>query len=191
MKEESSVKVNKNNKTSWLLMAGIGLILIVVVLIFFFFMQGETKTSGGWSETEISESMSCEAEGLAYPLFKYDNANKKTTKITAIFNSGKLKTISLVQQQYYDDEDAIVRSEAENHAAMNLLMQEEGLGPDALGMNFAKLTNNLKMSLFADDSKLNGGTAKYFELDDASKYDMATMQAVYEQKGFKCVVKSE
>ena len=191
MKEENSEKHKKKGKTNWYLTVGISLILSAVVLIFCFFMRGETKTNGNWPETETTESISCEVGGLAYPLFKYDNSNKKTTKIAMIFDASKLKTISLIYQQYYDSSEAIERSEAENHAAMNLLMQNEGLGPDALGMNFAKLSNGLKMSLFADVSKINDITAKYFELDGVSEYDMTAMRTVYEQKGFKCVVKND
>ena len=187
----SPEKLRKKNKSSWFLIIGIGLLLVAVILAIYFFLRGETKVTGGWPEPETSESLSCEIEGLAYPLFKYDNSNKETTKVDVIFDDDKLKTISLVQQQYYDNSGEIERSEAENHAAMNLRMQDEGLGPDALEMNFARLTDSLKMSLYADAEKINGSTVKYFELDGVGKYDRNTIQMAYEQKGFDCVVKSE
>ncbi|MBR3248740.1 hypothetical protein IKF89_01785 [Candidatus Saccharibacteria bacterium] len=192
--EESSIsktkKVKKKSKTNWYLTIGISLLLTAVVLAICFFMQGETKTSGDWPELETSESLSCEVEGLAYPLFKYDNSDRKTTKVSMVLNNGKLRTISLVYQLYYSDSSKIERSEAENHAAMNLRMQDEGLGPDALGMNFARLADSMKMSLYADASALNGGTVKYFELDNVSKYDLGTLRTAYEQKGFGCVAKN-
>ena len=187
----SPKKVKKKSKTNWFLTIGISLILTAVVLAICFFLQGETKVTGNWPEPETTESLTCGVEGLAYPLFKYDNSDKKTTKVTVIFSDDRLKTISLVQQQYYNSSSEIERSEAENHAAMNLRMQDEGLGADALEMHFARLADNLKMSLYADAAKINGSTAKYFELEGVSKYNKATIQAAYEQKGFGCVAKDE
>lgn len=187
----SPKKIEKKSKTSWFLIIGISLVLVAIVLMIYFFLQGETKVTGGWPEPEKSESLSCEVEGLTYPLFKYDNSSKKTTKVTAIFNDDRLEKMSLVHQQYYNNSSEIEQSEAENHAAMNLRMQDEGLGPDALGMHFARLSDSLKMSLYADASEINGSTVKYFELEGVSKYDEDTIRTAYEQKGFGCVVKDE
>lgn len=180
----------KNGKTNWYLTIGICLFLVAIALIVCFFMRGETKTNGGFPEPEVSESLSCEIEGLVYPLSGYDNSERKTTKVSMVFDDDKLKTISLIYQLYYNNNEEIAKSETENHAAMNLRMQSEGLGPDALGMNFAKLSNNLKMSLYAKVSELDSGSAKYFELENVNKYDLDVLKKFYEQKGFGCIAKN-
>ncbi len=189
----SKKKRRKAGKTNWLATAGISLILIAAALLVCFFLNGKTTVTGGWPEPETSESLSCEAEGRAYPFFRYDNSTKKTTKITAVFKNDVLKTISLVHELYYNSSAEITQSEAENHAALNLRMQDERLGADALGANYAKLEDRMKMSLFADADKLNSGTVKYFELDwtESGEYNLATARKNYEAKGYKCATSEE
>ncbi len=137
---------------------------------------------------EASKSLTCEAEGMQYPFFEYDNSTKKTTKINATFSGNKLDTISLIQELYYNNSDEIARSEAENHSALNLKTQGEGLGPDAFGANYAKLSDRLKFSMYAKAEKLEYETVKYFELDwvESGTYNLPTMEKIYTEKGFNC-----
>ena len=192
--EENShfrTKMKKRNKAEWYSMIGISLLLTAIFLTIWFFMRGETIISGDWPEQESSESLSCEIEGLKYPFSAYDNSERKTTKVSIVFINGNLKTISLIYQLYYNGSEEIEKSEAENHAAMNLKMQNDGAGPDALELNFAKLANSLKMSLYAEASELDNGMAKYFELEDISKFDLNNIKDSYEKKNFGCTIKNE
>lgn len=190
MEEDFSEKRRKNRrgKTNWPATIGTTLLLTAIVLIICFFLQGETKVTNNDVAVEASKSLACEVEGVQYPFFDYDNSTKKTTKINAIFNGDKLDTISLIQELYYNSSDEIVRSEAENHAALNLKTQGEGLGPDAFGANYAKLSDRLKFSMYAKAEQLKYETVKYFELDwvESGTYNLPTMEKIYTEKGFDC-----
>lgn len=195
MEEKSPTKKKKKSKTNWPATIGITLVLMVaaIAVCVTLSMQGKTKVTDNTAGPETSEALTCEVEGVVYPFFKYDESEKKTTKINAIFQDGVMSTISLIYSLYYNNSEQIVKSEAENHAALNLKMQNEGLGPDAFDANYAKLKDRLKLSLYAEAKKLNINTVKYFELDwvESGKYNMATVQANYEDRGFKCVAKDE
>lgn len=179
----------KEGRVNWPVTIGIIMILAVLIFVACIFLQGETKTTGNWPKPYRSESLTCNIEGAEYPFFKYDNSKKKTTKINVEFENDNLNIISLVYLVYYDDSDQIIKSEAENHAAMNLKIQAEGLGSDALGANYARLKDSFKMSLYATKKDLNINTVKYFELDwiESGIYDLATTKAIYEEKGFVCI----
>ncbi len=186
--QQEKPKKRKKSKTNWPATIGTSLLLTAIVLIICFFLQGETKVTNNDVAVEASKSLACEVEGAQYPFFKYDNATKKTTKVNAIFNGDKLDTISLIQELYYNSSDEIVRSEAENHAALNLKTQGEGLGPDAFGANYAKLSDRLKFSMYAKAEQLKYETVKYFELDwvESGTYNLPTMEKIYTEKGFDC-----
>lgn len=186
--QQEKPKKRKKSKTNWPATIGTSLLLTAIVLILCFFLQGETEVTDNGSTAEASKSLACEVEGVQYPFFKYDNATKKTTKVNAIFNGGKLDTISLIQELYYNSSDEIVTSEAENHAVLNLKTQGEGLGPDAFGANYAKLSDRLKFSMYAKAEQLKYETVKYFELDwvESGTYNLPTMEKIYTEKGFDC-----
>lgn len=190
--QQEKPKKRKKSRTNWPATIGTSLLLTAIVLIICFFLQGETKVVNNGATVESSKSLVCEAEGKQYPFFKYDNATKKTTKINATFNGEKLDTISLIQELYYNSSDEIVRSEAENHAALNLKTQGEGLGPDAFGANYAKLSDRLKFSMYARAEKLTYETVKYFELDwvESGTYNLPTMEKIYTEQGFNCSAKN-
>lgn len=185
---ENDARGRKEGKTNWPATIGTSLLLTAIVLILCFFLQGETKVTDDGGMVESSKSLACEVEGAQYPFFDYDNSTKKTTKINAVFNGDKLDTISLIHELYYNSSDEIVRSEAENHATLNLKTQGEGLGPDAFGANYAKLADRLKFSMYAKAEKLKYETVKYFELDwvESGTYNLPTMEKIYTEKGFDC-----
>ncbi len=185
---ENDARGRKEGKTNWPATIGTSLLLTAIVLILCFFLQGETKVTDDGGTVESSKSLACEVEGAQYPFFDYDNSTKKTTKINAVFNGDKLDTISLIHELYYNSSDEIVRSEAENHATLNLKTQGEGLGPDAFGANYAKLADRLKFSMYAKAEKLKYETVKYFELDwvESGTYNLPTMEKIYTEKGFDC-----
>ncbi len=191
--QEKPKKRKKKSKTNWPATIGTTLILTAIVLFLCFFLQGETKITDNGGTTTVTKSLSCEIEGVQYPFFDYDNSTKKTTKINATFDNDELNTISLVHELYYNSSDEVTRSEAENHAALNLKTQDEGLGPDYPGANYAKLSNpnRLKLSLYIQGKKLNYGTVKYFELDwvESGTYNLSTVEKIYTEKGFKCEAK--
>lgn len=186
----------KNNsgggKTKWLILIGVILILIAGILLLCFLLKGEVTTSGNWPEPETTESLSCEIIGLDYPFFEFNNSTKETTEINAVFKDDELDTISLVQKLFYDNVDSITKSEAINHASMNLSFADSNLDADAFKANYAKLSDNLKMSLFAERKELNNLSAKYFLLDEAhGQYDRPVVETLYTTKGFSCTTEQQ
>ena len=183
MKENSG-----GGKINWPVSVGLSLVLVAGVLLFWFFMKGETTITGNWPEPELSQSMSCESNNFAYPFFTYDKSTKKSTRINIIFNNDNLYSIALIYNLYLNDAEIISSSEAANHAAMNISFGNNGLEAESLGMDFARLQDSLKMSLYAKSSDINSASAKYFLLDDndSKAYNVELVKKSYENKGFVC-----
>ncbi len=192
--QQEKPKKRKKSKTNWPATIGTTLILTAIALLLCFFLQGETKVSPNKTILETSQSLACEAEGIQYPFFNYDNSTRKTTRVNATFSGEKseLNTISLIHELYYNNSEAIERSEAENHATLNLKTQDEGLGPDAFGANYAKLSDRMKFSMYAKASELKYETVKYLELDwvESGVFNLPTIEKIYTSKGFTCEIKS-
>lgn len=173
----------------WLVSVGLVLLIIIAIsALILFFTKGNVVVTGEYQATESVRSIACEARGLGYPFFKYDNSIDKTITVKATFNNDSLNTIALVYMLYYTDEATVKTSEAENHAAMNLRFQSEALGADALGAKYARLTDGMKFSLYADKSEMNGRTIKYFLLDNISDYGIKTLIDKYQMLGLNCEV---
>lgn len=177
-------------KINWALWAGMLLVIIAVVLLGWFFLKGETKVSGNWPEPETAQSVVCEAEGVLYPFFKYDNSDRKTMTVKAIFKNDALYSIALTNMLYYSDIAKIDLSESENHAAVNLKSQAEGLGADVMDSKYSKLDNGMKMSMYALAKDVTSEAAKYLMLDVApenGQYSLSLIKEIFTKKGFNCV----
>ena len=177
-------------KINWALWVGMLLVIVAIVLLGWFFLKGETKVSGNWPEPETAQSIACEAEGVLYPFFKYDNSDKKTMTIKAIFKNDVLYSIALTSMLYYSDATKIERSESENHAAVNLKSQAEGLGADVMNSKYSKLGDGMKMSMYALAKNVTSETAKYLMLDvnpGNSQYSLSLIKEIFTKKGFNCV----
>lgn len=188
--EKSEKKNNTKKKTKWgywLLCILFCLALGIVATIVVNSMIGTTSTSGGYPEAVKSVSLSCENTGLAYPIFTYDNSNRKETKITATFSSDKLNSISLVHSLYYSDSNSVIGSEAHNHAAMNINFGENRLEADSFSATYSKSDTRMQMTLFGKNSDFeNPAAKKYFLLDDSSSTSLEDVEKNYEKKGFSC-----
>ncbi|MBR3248735.1 hypothetical protein IKF89_01760 [Candidatus Saccharibacteria bacterium] len=188
----SSQNDRQRIEKTWLVVAGMTLIIIAIVLIFYFWLRGETKVTGEWAGAQATKSLTCEGEGIEYPIFTYDNTVKKTTKINAVFTeTDNLDMISLRQAMYYNDSNAINASEVYNHAAMNLSFADSGMNPDALNASYAVLPDGMKMTLYASSSQLGSPAMKYFllgNLSNSTNYTLSEIQAIYEKLGLTCTV---
>lgn len=197
MESNQALKKDKSHdaKTTKAILIALCVIFVIAILavVIWRLMQGTETTTGDWAATESNDSLTCEVNNMEYPFFEYDNATKKNTKVNVIFdNADKLSTISLKQTMYYDSASEINASEAFNHAAMNISFQNNGLGADAFNATYTLLEDSMRMSLYANASKINGVSVKYFLLDQeggTTNYNLTTVQKIYEDKGFKCTVK--
>ena len=166
------------------------LVCVSVVSILLFLMHGETTVTGVYDGAEVQYDLVCESGITAYPLFNYDNSYKKSLKINAIFKSNKISSISLIYKLFYDNQADIDKSESINHAALNLLSQGEGLGPDVYDAKFSKLTDGLQLSLYASGNNITEKALKYFMLSDlTAPYTQEKTARVYANKGLDCEIK--
>lgn len=167
--------------------AGMFLVIVAVVLLLAFFLRGQTTVSGENPDVKSTISLNCVSDDYKYDFFPYDNSDNKNLKIDIIFENEKVSSASLVYMLYYQDVESITESDAENHASMNINFSKDGLEADALNANFSKLSDGLKMSLYANIEDINDVTSKYFLLDYFDKgYTIKNIQRIYESKGLIC-----
>ena len=162
--------------------------LAVLVVILFLLMRGKTVTVGQYPDPVSSVGVSCVNTGNKYPIFTYDSADKRETTVSMIFGGEKLASISLMHKLYYSSESLITGSEAHNHAAMNIDFGKNHLGADALGANYARLSDGMKMSLYAKADSITSVSAKYF-LINFDEYLPETIEEFtknYTAQGFTC-----
>jgi len=178
----------KYGSSTRLMIVSMLLICVAAVCILMFFMQGQTTISSGHDGTEVQERLACEAHTIAYPLFDYDNSDNKSIKINAVFVDDELNSISLIYKLYYGSSEEVNKSESVNHAALNIISQSEGLGPDVFEATYSKLRDGLQLSLYASKSEINDKTLKYFMLEDLDgiSYSREKIMDVYANKGLKC-----
>lgn len=163
-------------------------VVLVVVLVILFFLQGDTKITGE-GDVSVVESITCEAEGLWYPYFSYDNSNSKSIKINALFdNRDKLDTISFVYRLGYDDSSMAEQSSASNHAAMAKWFEEDSLGVDSFEIRYSNMGDAMQMEMYAKAQEINGVTAKYFLLNGSNGSNRDALTKNYNDKGLNCVI---
>lgn len=167
--------------------AGMFLVIVAVVLLLAFFLRGQTTVSGENPDVKSTISLNCVSNDYKYDFFPYDNSDNKNLKIDIIFENEKASSASLVYMLYYQNAENITESDAENHASMNINFSKDGLEADALNANFSKLSDGLKMSLYANIEDINDVTSKYFLLDYFDRgYTIKNIQRIYESKGLIC-----
>ena len=183
---------NKSKKDHGWIYVLIGLICVIVsiVSIILFLLQGDTKTTSG-GKIEVSETITCEGDGIFYPLFKYDNSKRKTILIKALFNDDKFETINLVYKLDYDNIEQAKQSNNENHAAMNKSFAADSLSADSFEAHYSDLKDGAQMALYAKAKELNGVTAKYFLLDGVTNYTKDNLTKKYNDQGLNCIIKDK
>lgn len=184
---DDTKKTKKRIGSEVFVAAGMFLVIVAVVLLLAFFLRGQTTVSGENPDVKSTISLNCVSNDYKYDFFPYDNSDNKNLKIDIIFENEKVSSASLVYMLYYQDVESITESDAENHASMNINFSKDGLEADALNANFSKLSDGLKMSLYANIEDINDVTSKYFLLDYFDNgYTIKNIQRVYESKGLIC-----
>ena len=181
-------KPKKHGKIGWMKVAGVALMLVSIVLVFCFLVSGEIVIDGKISQTETNTTIMCKRTGETYPYYSFAGFNSAETEIDIIFGTNELSTIGLKQNLYYSDAKGANMSDANNHAAVNLKFQSEGMTPDSLNAAYTVSGNRFGMSLFASGNDINGKTAKYFLLEDNLLGASAdSYVSYYEGIGFSCI----
>lgn len=178
----------KNRKAVWLTIFGIILVIISIISIILFLLHGQTTVTGQNSETVISsESITCSGENIPYQFLSYDNATKKTAKVTTSFNNNEFNAISLSYTLYYNDTKSIESSKTINSAELNIFYGKDGLPSNSFSKSFYSDNEKVVISLYADTADFNDKTSKYFIADGLGKNSSPeSFIKTYEAQGFRC-----
>ena len=163
---------SKSLNETVLVIIGIILFVVAAILLLCFLLKGETKTTGEWTGVRTTESLSCKANNLPYPVYETSSILNSTTQINATFDNDKIGSISLMRKtNYASAEIAKVENDALT-AAMNMDFGKNDMKAFALDATFSVDDNTAQMSLYANQSDLNKKSVKYFMLDNLpSKID--------------------
>ena len=179
-------KQQPKNDHNWILvLLGSLMVVAAIVLTLLFLMRGKTTTVDPGTEVTTTESVTCESTTTIYPIIT--GGHLISFKINAIFNNDKLDTISLTYKLRYEDAEAAKQGTANNHAAMNKSFAVDSLGPDAFDATYSTIDNTNQLSLYANAKEINAVNAKYFLLEDNSKYTKSVVTKTYNEKGFNCL----
>ena len=195
MKKEEEKRKEKRKKDTafWIVGILICIGLSVLATVIANAMFGTVTTTGNFPEDVKDASLVCENTSLTYPIFVYNNSEKKETKITAIFHGDDPKNLSLIHSMFYKNQDSVIASEAHNHGAMNKKFATDELGADSFSATYSKSSEKMQMTLFANSSDLkNASTMKYFLLDGEGSSEIPKTKEeykrIYEKKGFSCSI---
>ena len=182
---------NRSNRGMSYGVLGAALVVISLVSILLFLMNGNKTIISDAGDMAVVDSMSCENQEILYPFFKYDHANTKSIKINMIFSDKKLDKITLTSRLYYNSEERIKQSSDENHAAMNLSFNANGMGADSFNALFSNLKDAMQMTLYAHAKDLKTTNDKFFLIESAGGYTMELLEENYNRQGFNCVIKGK
>jgi hypothetical protein len=181
----------KNNQPYFRLVK-IGIVLIIIAIIFVLLSQmiGRITITQKENKEKEMHSIACEAEGLPYPYFSYNNSEKTELKINATFEENKLESISLVYILTYSSKDGAEASELKNHIDFELMIQKEGLRNTTLHSDHKVLDNLYQLTIYNSKNELNEKIAKYYLLDSLQgDYTQADVGNTLAKKGLNCINK--
>lgn len=162
-------------------------------ILAFLLLNGKTTTTEQPIESRTTRALVCQATGIDYPIFTYDQATRKEAKVNATFSNNGLGSMSFSYTMYYDDELSIIASEAHNHAAMNISFGHNGLTADAYNAKYSKNDDSMRMSLYVNKTDLSAIAMKYLMLDAKEDSEvpqtLEDYQARYQAQGFSCGIK--
>lgn len=185
--EKAKKKIEKGIKSNgrWVIFWSIVFAIAAVVIIVSIFSQVRFDTGGEAKVTEI-RALVCKSDDYFYPLLSYDESISKEFKIITTFAGDEVRSMSLQQMLYYDNNEQITMSEAENHAEMNKQFGQDGLPADALDASFAMIDNGLRVGLYSTYDRLGANSMKYFLLKETRDYDYSSIKDYYTELGLKC-----
>ena len=190
---EFSDKKSKNGLPIWTFLILI-LIFGAVLAILISGMSGQITVTGGGEDYTVSETIVCESETTAYPLFTFDNSDSKNLKINAFFEDDVLHSIALYYRLDYSDIDMAKKSESVNHGNMNLSFYDDGMETDDLNAKYSFIDNSLQMSIYIKSDEFGQKPFRYFMLNNiynAEKLTKEKMAKIYNEAGLDCVIKNK
>lgn len=183
-KKESQTRILRKICAVILIVAICALVIFLIIK----WLNSENITRFGDSpEATKSFALVCVNDDAEYPYYNYEGATRHETKITAMFTDDKLKSISLANTLFFDNVDDVVRSEALNHAAMNLSFAENHLGLALFSAAYARLEDRMVGSIYTASDDFRDGVAPYYLLEKLDKNTPHGQYAdIYTAQGFTC-----
>lgn len=137
--------------------------------------------------------LSCTSPSVNYPFFTYDDSESRELSIDVIFSDKILNAISLKYILYYSDQDKISKSQATNHAAMDISFYSSGLGANSFDAVYSILNDSMRMTLYATKNIFNRSAAQYFMIDVPDEapvpQSIDEFEAIYKKGGLNCTIK--
>lgn len=171
----------------------LALIVLVFLTIVFRFFNHDVTMSGVNKQKENYSSLICSSEAIKYPFFINDNPDSTNLKLNLIFFDNKLKSMAVEYNLYYSSLEDASKSEAKNHATMNISFSEDSLPADAFSATYSITDSQLRLNLFTEvvDS-LSDKEMKYFMINSKNTYTIpATIEdfrRTYKNIGFDCII---
>lgn len=178
-------RLRRSNRI-WVLVWAVVFAVIAIVIIS---AMGSSRRSdeGQTIGTVEIHSVTCESSDISYPFFTYTDVLTKNLRIVMTHSDGEMRSISLQYNLSYADTDKMIKSEAYNHAAMNLKYGEDNLEADAFNSVYAMMDKDLRFSLYALKEEIGTKGKKYFLIDKVDDYNIDRIQQEYGKLGLKCV----
>ena len=189
-KPEGPAKEKKRGKKSHKVLRLVCFLLffLIIVLIIIWLLRGKTTKTTEKIPNIETESVYCSSDSFTYPLFRYDEAKSRNLEVKMVFSEEKLKTITLEYSLFYNSKELIEASEAHNHAEMNINFAKSGLNPDSYNAKYTILSDQMRMSLYANSSNFDETAKLYFLIKTEGDFptDESTLSRNYESQGFTC-----
>lgn len=171
-------------------------LIVIIILIILWLLRGKTTTRGQYPENVRNESLVCESTAISYPKITRADSDKKELQISLIFyGEEELKSASLTYTLYYSSEEKVTASESFAHAEFNKGLYSLGFDSEKFSNKFARFSDRLVVSLFANASDINEYAGSYFMIN---VNDLAVMpktifeyQKQYTSQGFSCKMTKE
>lgn len=179
---------SRNKKSVCFTIIGMVFVMVSVLLITLFLLNGHnTIIEQNGNIIVNGESITCSGENMPYQFLSYDNAVKKTVKITISFNNDKFNAASLFYALYYNDSKIAESSKIVNSNGLNVFYSKDGLPSNSFSKSLYSDNEKAVISLYADISDFSNKTSKYFMADGLGKDSSpSSFEKIYETQGFKC-----
>ncbi len=187
--KQEKKKTRKKSKTNWVGSIILTIILTAAVILVINLLNGTVTVTGDGGSVVQTSSLTCNSSDRLYYIYTIDDSVSKDIEVKVLFTGEEFTSIDLTSTQEYDAEDGAKRSEAHNHAAMNISFANAGLGADAFNANYTTTSSKMIMHLYAEASEYNEVAARYFYADGTNKSStLEDFTEALNTRGFSCTI---
>ena len=188
-KQKSEPKTEKNHKALKLVIVLLALVIIVAVIIWL--LHGKTTTTGRFPENVRNESLECEQDGIIYGKTNKIKPESTKLKLTFVFyGEDNFASASLKYDATFTNDYEARKAEPIAHAQFAKELAADGFSFEEFNNKFSTIDNQLVLTLFINDGKIDDHAKSYFYIDTDENTTPPTKlseyKTVYEKRGFVC-----